>query len=237
MSSTESSRGVDELKLAWQVLERRLERQHALELATFRRTRLRDVRSALRPTAIAQAVQAALGALLIVWFAMFWFEQRETPPLFWMGVLGQLWSIGLVALAVRDLVTLSQLDYAAPVVAIQKRIAELRARRVRVTPFYVVTGCFMWIPVAIVFFRGFGPELWADEEQLIAWFAWAERPQVLLWLLANLVLVPALALAALRWLRDPKRARIAKRVDDELSGRSVVRAEAILSEIAEFERE
>jgi hypothetical protein len=39
------------------------------------------------------------------------------------------------------------------------------------------------------------------------------------------------------WLRDPQRARLAKRVDDELAGRSVRRAQSMLLEIAEFERE
>ena len=228
---------LDELRRAWRALQRRLERQHALELAAFRRGRLRDVRSALRPTALGQLVQAGLGALLVVWFAAFWAEQRHVPQLFWMGVLGQLWSVGLVAFAVRDLVTLSRVDYTAPVVEIQKHIAELRARRVRVAPFYLVTGCFMWIPVAIVFFRGFGAELWPEERALAAWFAWAEQPEALAWLLANALLVPLLATAALRWARSARRPRLARRIDEELAGRSVLRAEAMLAEIAEFERE
>ena len=228
----------DELKLAWQALDRRLERQHALEFAAFRRTRLLDVRGALRPLVAGQIAQAALGALMIVWFAMFWSEHRAETHFLWMGVLGQLWATALTGVAVAELAAIWRIDYAAPVLAIQKRIAELRARRVRLAPFFVITGCAMWLPVTLVVFRQLsGAERWAERPELVAWFAWAEQPEVLVWLLANVVAVPALLVLLLRWLRDPRRARVKQRVEDEFAGRSVVRAESMLAEIAEFERD
>ncbi len=235
--TAESLPELDALKAAWQAQTRHLERAHGLDLARFKHERMRSVRGALRPLAIGLWVQALLGALLIVWFASFWAEHRTTPQLFVLGVLGHVWSVGLVAFAVRDLATISQIDYAAPVLAIQKRIAELRARRIRVAPYYAVTGCFMWIPVAIVFFRKYGAVFWPEETQLVARFAWAENPEVIAWLVANCVVVPLLLLLFLRWARDPKRTWLAKRIDDEVVGRSVLRAESMLAEIAAFERE
>ncbi len=229
---------LDQLKAAWQALDRRLEREHALNFARFKHDRMRSVRGALRPLVAGQVVQALLGALTIVWSAMFWVEHRAAPQLLALGVLGQLWGAALTAIAVSELIAVSQLDYASPVLAIQKRIAELRARRIRLAPFFVVTGCVMWVPVTLVVFHQIGgAERGGDVPGLVAWFVWAEQPEVLLWLLANLILVPALALLGLRWLRDPQRAWLAKRVDDELTGRSVVRAESMLAEIAEFERD
>jgi hypothetical protein len=95
----------------------------------------------------------------------------------------------------------------------------------------------MWIPIAIVFFQKYGAVFWPEEVQLVAAFAWAERPEVIAWLVANCVVVPVLLLLFLRWARDPKRAPLAKRIDDEVVGRSVLRAESMLAEIAEVERE
>jgi hypothetical protein len=229
----------DELKRAWQELERRLERSHALELARFRRTRLIDVRRALWPLVAGQLTQAVLGGLMIVWFALFWTERLGAAGLVALGVIGQLWAAVLVALAVRELVDVSRLDYGAPVVALQRAIAELRARRLRAAPFLIASGCAMWLPVTLVVFLQIGGAArWGDElPEMVGWFAWLEDPQAFVWLLANLVLVPVAAFFLLRWLRDPVRARLAKRVDDELAGRSVVRAESLLAEIAEFERE
>lgn len=229
---------LDELKAAWQALDRRLEREHALNFARFKHDRMRSVRGALRPLVAGQLVQACLGALTVVWSAMFWVEHRMTPHLVALGVLLQLWAIALTALAVVEMIAVAQIDYASPVLAIQRRIAELRARRILMTPFFVVTGCVMWVPVTLVVFHQIGgAERWADLPEMVAWFVWAEEPQVLAWLLANLLIVPALALLLLRWLRDPRRARLAKRVDDELAGRSLLRAESMLEEIAAFERE
>jgi hypothetical protein len=171
-----------------------------------------------------------------VWFASLWSETGAPSQLVVLGALGHAWAIGLVGFAVRDLAAISRVDYAAPVLEIQRRIAELRARRVRVAPFYVVTGAFMWIPIAIVFLRRFGAELWPNETALAGWFAWAKRPEIVAWLLANCIVVPVLLLLVLRWLRDPGRAGLAKRVDDELAGRSVRRAESMLAGIAAFER-
>jgi hypothetical protein len=228
----------DELKRAWRVLERRIERTHALELASYWRARLFDVQRALRPLVAAQITQAALGALMVVWFALFWVEHRSEAGLLTLGAIGQAWAAVLVALAVRELVDVSRIDYAAPVLALQTQIAELRARRLRVAPFLIVSGCAMWVPVTlVVFIQIGGAERWGAElPEMVAWFAWAQQPQALLWLLANVILVPALAWLALRWLRDPRRA-LAKRVDDELAGRPVGRAESLLAEIAEFERD
>ena len=236
--SGEAFMELDELKAAWQALDRRLEREHALNFARFKHDRMRSVRGALRPLVAGQTLQALLGALTVVWSAMFWVEHRGTPHLVALGALLQLWAIALTALAVVEMIALAQIDYAAPVLAIQKRVAELRARRIRLLPFFVVTGCVMWVPATLVVFHQIGgAERWSDRPEMLAWFAWAEQPEVLAWLLANLFLVPAMALLLLRWLRDPKRARLGKRVDDELAGRSVLRAESMLVEIAEFERE
>jgi hypothetical protein len=236
--SPESLRELDELKTAWQAQGRRLERDHALDFARFKHDRMRSVRGTLRPLVAGQLLQAFLGALTFVWSAMFWVEHRATPHLVALGVLGQLWAIALTAFAVAQLVAVARIDYAAPVLAIQRRIAELRERRIRMAPFFVVSGCVMWLPVTLVVFHQIGgAERWAAVPELVDWFAWAEQPRVLVWLLANLLIVPALALLLLRWLRDPQRARLAKRVDDELVGRSVLRAESMLAEIAAFERE
>jgi hypothetical protein len=229
----------DELKLAWQALERRLERTQLLELATFRRARLIDVRRALRPLVAGQLAQALLGGLMIVWFALFWVEHRGAPAMVALGALGQLWAAALTALAVRELVLVARLDYGAPVLTLQRRIAELRARRLRVAPFTIVSGCAMWLPVTLVVFAQLdGAARWGEElPGMVAWLAWAEQPQALVWLLANVVLVPLLAWFALGRLRDPRRVSLAKRVDDEIAGRSVVRVESMLAEIAEFEKD
>lgn len=230
---------LDELKQAWQALERRIERTQAIELASFKRARLLDVRRALRPLVAAQLAQALLGALMIVWFALFWVEHRSAPFLLALGAIGQAWAAVITALAVRELIDVARIDYVAPVVALQKRIAELRARRLRTAPFLIVSSCAMWLPVTlVVFIQIGGATRWGDElPRMVGWVAWAQQPQAIVWLVANVVLVPLIAWFGLRWLREAKRPQLSRRVDGELAGRSMLRAESMLEEIAAFERD
>ncbi|HEY8120676.1 MAG TPA: hypothetical protein VII78_05115 [Myxococcota bacterium] len=235
--TSESLAELDELKAAWRALERRLDREQVLNRARFARERLSGVRGALRPLVAGQIAQAIFGVVLVGWYAAFWVAQLATPHLLAVGVLGHVWSISMIAFAVRELFAISRLDYAAPVLAIQKQIAELRARRVRVATYFAITSCFMWIPPTLVFLRSFGVDLWAEQPDVVAWFVWAERPGVVAWLVASSLAALVPLLVFLRWSRNPARARLAKRVDDTLVGRSVLRAESMLAELAEFERE
>ena len=63
---------LDEMKNAWLALDRRLERQETLNLATFRESRLDRLRTSLRPLLIGRIVQIVAGALLALVFAPFW---------------------------------------------------------------------------------------------------------------------------------------------------------------------
>lgn len=230
---------IDDLQRAWRVLERRLEGAHALQLAQFRRTRVLDVRRALRPLVAGQLAQAALGGLMIVWFALLWVEHRAAPELLALGAIGQAWAGVITALALREIFDVFHLDHSAPVLALQRQLAQLRARRLRVAPFLIVSGCAMWLPVTLVVFTQLdGAARWgAEAPVMVEWFTWALRPQALAWLLANVLLLPLVAGLALRSLRSARRPSLAKRVDEELAGRSLTRAEAMLAELAEFERE
>lgn len=238
--TAESLRELDELKAAWQALDRKLTREHALNLARFKHERMRSVRGALLPLAIGQIAQAIGGALLSAAFVSFWVAYRAAPHLLLVGLLGQAWALSMVLFAARDLHAISQIDYGAPVLAIQKRIAELRARRVRVARFYAVSACVMWVPATLVIFRLFFADVWAQDPKvmrLLGTEAWLHEPALAIWFVASALVPLLLLLAFLRWSREPSRAQLAKRVDDNFAGRSVVRVEALLAELAEFERE
>jgi hypothetical protein len=60
----------------------------------------------------------------------------------------------LVLFAVRSLHLIGCIDYAAPVLRIQRQLAELRRWRTRVEwPLFGIVGCFIWIPLLLVIFR------------------------------------------------------------------------------------
>jgi hypothetical protein len=88
------------------------------------------------------------------------------------------------------------------------------------TPVNVVVGCFIWIPVLWVSLALYGFNLWS--------------PVFVRWGIAS-GLAGLAAFVVVVWVM--RRMGYGRKIDDQGAGRSVLRAEAALDEIARFERE
>ncbi|MDO1528090.1 hypothetical protein QMK61_04515 [Fulvimonas sp. R45] len=219
---------LDEMKLAWQALGRQLERQHALNLELLRRERAGRARRHLRPLVWGQSLQIVLGVVIMLWGIGFW----STHPGIWQavacGIAMQLLGTLAVAFPVRLLVVQQGIDYAAPVLDIQRRLARMRAWRVKVeAPVFAVLGGVIWIPALMMWAQyegdGFGLDLWQHV-----------RSGFMVWLLAT-VAVSVGGVFLTRFV--VRRLGHGRWLENSLAGGSIVRAEAALAEIASFERE
>lgn len=216
---------LDELKLAWNSLDRRIATQNAMAFLELKEQRTSRARSSLRPLVIGQFVQLVAGVLLCVPAAQFWVAHMDTPHLLLCGLLVHAYAVMLIAFAVRELTQVWAIDYSAPVLQIQKRIAALRAWRVRIAPIFGATGCVIWIPLLLMIFQGLGVDVWQRDPMVVYWFIASG-------------LVPLAAMAGfMLWLRQPKRRALAERMDASTVGRSLQRAQSALAEIAAFEQE
>lgn len=216
---------LDEMKQAWQTLNRRLEQQQALNLQLFRDDRLEKVQRKLRPLWWGQVLQIAGGALVMLTFAPFWVEHRDSLHLMLCGLMLHAYGLMLVVTAARNLYLQSELDNAAPVVEIQRRLVALRAWRLREALFYGITGCFIWIPLLLVGFEYLGADLWVNAP----WVVW--------FFMANGAACLGLLYGILRWSRRPGWERLGSALINSSIGRSVLSTQALLEEIARFERE
>ena len=216
---------LDDLKAAWQTLNRNLERQHALTLHQVRKRKMTRFRSGLRTLVAGQVIQLICGAILAGLSARFWITHPGTPHLAMYGLLLHAYGIMFIAFAVRDLVLIRQIDYAAPVVAIQKQIAALRAWHLRAGVWFALVGSFIWAPSVLAIFYWFGVDLWAAD------------PNVKYWFIVNDFVCLGLTYMLVCWLRLRRQSRLTNYLQGELAGRSVNRAQAMLDEIARFEQE
>src|SRR5687768_11467723 len=98
---------LDELKLAWQTLDRRLQEQTALNLQLLTETRIDKVRSRLRPLWFGQVIQLIVGVLLTVMFANFWVANTGSPALLASGLVMHAWSVALIISAVMELLLIT----------------------------------------------------------------------------------------------------------------------------------
>ena len=217
---------LDEMKSAWLALDRRLERQEALQLRTFRESRLDRLHATLRPLLVGQVVQIIVGVLLTFVFAPFWVEHRDTPHLLLIGLSLHAYALMFIVFAARDLYMIQRVDYAAPVLQIQHRLTELRAWRVRVAPVFGAVGCLIWVPFLLWLFEvAFGVDVYAV------------NPLVVYVFIASGLGCFGLMVVLLRWLRNPRRERLAKALEDSAAGRSIAKAQRFVDEVAAFARE
>ncbi len=216
---------LDDFKQAWQTLDRRMEQQHAMQLNLFRETKLSRMRSGLRLMRSGQVLQIICGVLLMLVFAPFWIEHRMVPHLALYGLLLHAYGLMFVLFAARDLELIGRIDYAAPVLEIQRQLASLRAWRLRSGFWFGVTGCLIWVPLLLVIVYWLGADLWVH------------RPDVVGWLVFNGVVAVAALFGIIAWLRRPSLEGLRRSLDTEAAGRNIRRAQAALDEIARFERD
>lgn len=121
---------LDDLKTAWRDLERRLEESEANARALRRDIKMDRARSTLRRLSWGQALLAAIWIAVIVIVALFWIEHGATPHLLLAGASLYLYAlIGILSCAVQIL-WIASIDYAAPVVTLQRKLAILRKVRI-----------------------------------------------------------------------------------------------------------
>ena len=216
---------LDDLKTAWQTLDRRLQQRNMLDLQLLREHRLDKARTGLRPLYWGQIAQILFGVMLVLLGVAYWTAHRGQPVLLTMGIALHAFGVVTAVMAGITIGQIGRIDYTAPVVAIQKRLAALRRA-------YVITGMvaglswwLMWMPFTTVVFGLLG----ADLSGLTFW----------VYLLGTLIgIAGLLATAAFhRWSRSPAHARWGKALDDTLTGKSLRTAMAHVEEIARFERE
>ena len=217
---------LDDLKDAWQSLDQKLDRAYAIELRTMRERRVGNMRRHLRLLTIGRIVQLLAGVALTLFMADFWIMHIEEPHLLICGVLLHLYGIMLILSSAREFYLISAIDYAAPVLAIQRKLAELRGWHLTEALVFGLTGCFIWVPMVLVTFEVlFGADIYLH------------APNVVWDFILGALMVALGAAGFWYWVQRPSRATLARRVADHVVGKTLARTESVISELSRFEQE
>lgn len=218
---------LDEMKQAWQALDLQLERQHALNWRIWRDGQAERLRRGLRPLVWGQSMLIVLGIAIAVWGISFWSSHLGIWQAMACGIAMQVFGTLAFIFPARVLSLVQAVDYAAPVLEIQRRMARLRTWRVKVeAPVFAVLGSVIWIPAMLMLAQyamdRAGVNLWGEMTGAVSW---------LLLCAAGSLAVVALAYVLLR--------RFGRRrwLEDNFAGSAVRKAETTLEEIARFECE
>jgi hypothetical protein len=218
---------LDDFKSAWQEMDRRLAGQAVLTRQLWLMHGADKARRHLRPLWVGQLIQLFAGIVLVLMAVAFWSRHRDSTHLLVYGIALHVYGLMFIISAARNFFLLGHIDYAAPVVAIQRQLAALRAWRIKVEfPVFATVGCFMWIPMMLILFKVLlGADIWIAAP-LVVWLNIAAGFVCLL-----------IVLAVLAVARRPGFERFAAVVARHGGGRSVEEAERAMVEIARFAEE
>lgn len=214
---------LDEMKLAWQSLDHRFEQQHALNVQIYRDSRLDKMRRGLRPLVWGQALQMVIGVLGLLLLAPIWLAHRHDTAVLIAGVVMHVYCFGLIVFGAVVQGNIARLDYAAPVLVIQRQL--LKLRRTYAVGGALVVGLPWWFltaPLLVVLTRG----------------GIMQNAPSVIWIQLVIGAVGLLATFWFhRWSHRPERAGLARKLDDSSAGGSIRRAQAVTDDIARFEQE
>ena len=217
---------LEDMKAAWQTLDRRLEQQHALNLQLFRDSRVDKARRGLRPLFWGQVAQIVFGALMILLGVSVWSSHREATQLLVSGIIVHVYGVLAIMLAGITLGMIRRLDYAAPVLTIQKQLAQLRSFYIRGGMIVGLSWWLFWIPFVACFFAWLaGVDFFAGMNGAIGWCVAVG--------IAGLLATWAFH----HWAQSSGRAHLRKAMDDSMTGSSLGKAKSVLDEIRRFEQE
>ena len=209
---------LDDLKEAVRHLDRRIEEQNRLNIEGLGERQLNRTYASLRPLFWGHIGQVGLGLLLSLLSAPLWVRNLDKTHLLISALMLNVYSVLMIALGARMLWLLYSLDFAAPVISIQKQLERLRGSYVGSGLAVGLPWWLLWIPCAILFLR---IDLQSSQSA---------------WIAVSAAFGVAGILATLWFCRGSFRMPPAGS-DDPLGGPSLQRARRFLHEIEQFERE
>lgn len=218
---------IDDLRWAWQHLGEQMERNETLQLELLRETRLAGTRRSLRGLYIGMTLQLLLGVGLVVLGVACWTRNVDVAGLLAAGLIVHAFGVLTAVMAGLVIALAAGIDYSAPVLRIQKRMALLLRLQTLNSNACGLPWWVMWILV-VVAFAGLGE---VDPG--------ADTPA---WITINLAIGVAGLLGTWAWSawsrRSGRTLRLAASSERTMADGTdgIRRGQRLLDEIARFER-
>lgn len=224
---------LDDLKQALTRLDKRFEAQAAVDLAYARRETRNRAADGLRPLARGMIGLIVTGGITALLGVLTWHGSAFSPggvsghigP-FVSGILFHVYGVAMIMFGVIVRVLIANIDWAAPVVSIQRRLAKVRRAYVLAGIVIGLTWCVLWMPAMVMaFFLLFGADIVAPS------------PGTWLWLGASGLGLMALVGLFYLWAHVAGRTSITDGFARAFAGERLNAVQDDLVAIASFERE
>jgi len=220
---------LDILKEKWAEQDRKLDTCIRLNQRLLVAVETHRWRTPLRLFALFSGMGAFMGLIPLMLLGQFIYAHWTEPRFALPAVALDVWVIAYVAASIRQMAMALQIDYNKPIVLIQKQIENLRALRLRVLRWALLTGQLVWwIPFLVVMLKG----LWNVDAYKILSLRF-----LIVNLALGLALIPAAVWVSRKFGDRMDRSPAVQRLMRELAGYNITAASDRLASIAEFQQE
>ncbi len=222
---------LDDLKAEWAKRDQALLQSLRLQKALLRDMLVEKRLEKLRRHHLLNVIEFLFYLAFVIGFGAFLAANWGRWEFFIPALFLDIWTIAMGAITIAERARLLDVDFSAPVLEIQKRLAGLQAERARVFQWAFLTGQVLWwIPFVIVLFWGvLGVDLYRAS------------PFMPLFIASNIAV--GLALIPILWWTQrslgPRLAKssLARSALDSITGRDLAEARAIATRLERFEAE
>ena len=212
---------LDDMKLAWQTLDRRLDLQNALQLHVLRQTQLDKTRWKLRRLYWGKIVQILFGDALIYFGIMSAIRHYNVAHLLVCSLFMLAYGLLTVVFGGMTIGKIASIDYTLPVVDIQKRVRALKRTYTLASLCLGLPWWFLWIAIFVLEMKA---NLGIDLFVTLPAFIWINMA------------IGVAGFVATAWYLRRRTARSVGMPDDTDVPRSLREAKGELEEISRFEK-
>jgi hypothetical protein len=213
----------EEMQQQWTAQDQTPDPVIQINLGELRGSHVYAAATALQRLTRSLGLELVVNAIVMLVLSSFVSNHLREPRFLAPALLLHGCAIALVAANIRQLVLLRRVDYAGPIVAMQRTLATLRLSRIRTTKWTFVVAPLLWVPMLITGLRGL---LGVDAY----WFLDAG------WIAVNILFGVAVIPLTLWLARLFRGSRLLQRIADSFAGQSLNDAKAFLDQVARFER-
>lgn len=219
---------LDDFKDRWAEYDRKLDTSIRLNTTLLRESGMGRARSALQRLSLAVIVALLINLVAAVILGTFMANHVREIQFLAPAALLHLCAVLLIISSIHQLVALRTIDYAAPIVAIQKKLALVRVLRIRTEKWTLILAPLLWTPLFIVTMKAlFGVNPY--EVPGLGWHA----ANLLLGLVFIVLVVWLSRRNAARLQRSP----FVQKLMNDIAGRNLSAAVSFVAEISRFEEE
>ncbi|MFT3727381.1 MAG: hypothetical protein QM759_06135 [Terricaulis sp.] len=222
---------LEDLKAEWDKRDAQLQRTLQAQTAMLRGITIERELRKLRRHGAMNVLELIVYVGFVIFFGATLASSWGRWTVFVPALCLDIWTVAMGALTFAERARLAQVDFSAPVLDIQKRLATLRAERARAFQWAFLTGQILWwTPFVLVLF-------WALLRVDLLAASTSVQSFVGINIAVGLLFIPVLLLIAHRlgpWLAN---SNVGRSVLDSVTGRDLTEARAIAARLAQFEAE